>query len=83
MGKILILEAPFLIRQLFNVIKPFLSASQMESTFLVAGKSKTALLEETLDSPNILTSDGKLVHPVDLEKYLTEVPFHCPYDYKA
>ncbi len=81
MGKVLVLEAPFLIRQIFNAIKPFLSASLKESTFLVAGNAKAALLEETLVDPNILTEEGTLVKPVDLEKYLTEVPFHCPYDY--
>jgi hypothetical protein len=83
MGKMLILDAPFMIRQIFNIIKPFLAASLKESTHLVAGTSKTALLKETLVDPDILDSDGKLVKPVDLEKYLTEVPFYNPYDYKA
>lgn len=83
MAKLIVLEAPFLIRQIFNAIKPFLSASLKESTFLVAGKSKTALLTETLEDPDILTADGKLVKSVDVEKYLTEVPFYHSYDYQV
>ena len=82
MGKVCVLEAPFLIRQIFNAIKPFLPASLKESTFLVAGTAKTALLNETLVEPDILDAEGKLIQPVDLDKYLTEVPFYHPYDYK-
>lgn len=80
MAKVFVLEAPFLIRQIFNGIKPFLSSSLKESTFLVTGKAKTDLLNEALVDPNILTEDGTLVTLVDQQKYLTQVPFYSPYD---
>ena len=82
MGTVLVLEAPFLIRQMFNAIKPFLSASLRASVHMVAGKAKAALLEKTLVDANILKEDGTLVNPVDLEEYLSKIPFYCPYDYK-
>jgi hypothetical protein len=82
MGIVVVLDAPFMIRGIFNTIKPFFSASLRESTFLLAGKAATDKLEETLEDPNILTSEGELVQPVDVQKYLFETPFYCPYDYK-
>ena len=85
MAKLLVIEPPFLIRQVFNVIKAFLSTSLQESVFLVSGKAKTqALIEQTLASPCVLSPDGSLATPagVDIEKYLFEIPFYLPYDYK-
>jgi hypothetical protein len=82
MEKVVVLDAPFLMRGLFSAMTPFLSASLKESTFLVTGMAKTELLEQTLVSPNILSADGTLVELVDIEKYLCETPFHLPYNYK-
>lgn len=83
MGRVLILEASFMIRQIFNAIRPFLSVSLKESTFLVAGKAREAKLKETLDDYEILTKDGELTKPVDVNKYLNETPFYCPYEYSV
>lgn len=82
-SKVIVVEPPFMVRQIFSAIKPFLSASLKESTFLVSGKAKTELLEATLVDPNILTSDGKLVHDIDIQAYLHETPFYLPYNYKS
>ena len=86
MAKVLVIEPPFLIRQVFNVIKTFLSTSLKESIFLVSGNAETKdLLEQTLASPSVLSPDGSLAAPagIDIEKYLFETPFHLPYDNKV
>lgn len=63
---------------------PFqLSKSLRESTDLVTGSKKNQQLEETLDDPHILNSYGELENPVDIHRYLHEVPFYCSEDYEA
>eukprot|EP00934_Nitzschia_sp_Nitz4_P007411 Nitzschia sp. Nitz4//scaffold63_size106090//49882//50868//NITZ4_004391-RA/size106090-processed-gene-0.126-mRNA-1//1//CDS//3329555978//7401//frame0 len=81
MGRVLVLDAPFLIRQVFAVIKPLLAESLRKTTDLVAGEAKLKILEEEIGDRDLLTTEGTLTKPVDLTKYLQEVPFYCSYDY--
>jgi len=79
MGNVLICDAAFMVRQIFNVIRPLLSSSLKETTAMVTGKEKEKRLSALLEDPDVFTNDGTLKEAVDMEKYLNEVPFHCSY----
>lgn len=79
-GRVLVLDAGFVSRQLFAAIKPFLSASIRETTDLVSGSGKVEALKELLDDPDILTADGQLTKPVDIHRYLNDIPFYSSYE---
>jgi len=81
-GCLIILDAPFMIRGIFNSIKPFLSAGLRDSTFMLAGKAATDKLEEVLGDGAIFDDEGGLRTAVDVQKYLHETPFYCPYEYE-
>ena len=95
MSTILMLDSPFLIRGLFNAVKPVLSASMRKSTFMLAGssgKKKTKEIvignEKATENKNkygttceIFNDDGKLQSPLDINKYFFETPFYCSYEY--
>ena len=78
---LVILEAHFFIRTLFKAIKPFLGESIRKDTELIAGKSKReSVLGNAIEGGEmIFTDDCVLAEPVDVEKYLNEVPFYMPY----
>ena len=80
-GRVLVLDPPFLIRQVFNLIKPLLSQSLKESTDLCSGSTKDQLLRETLEHPDIFTKDGGLIESIDIDKYFYETPFYYSYGY--
>lgn len=79
MGKVLILDAAFMARQIFNVIRPFLSSGLKETTAMVTGKEKAIQLAEVLEDPDVFADNGSLKEPVDIERFLTEVPFYSSY----
>lgn len=92
---VLILDSPFLIRGLFNAIKPLLSASLRKSTFMMAGTSGQTKLKEIVvgdgksketkneygTTCDIFNKDGQLQSSLDIHKYLYDTPFYCPYEY--
>jgi hypothetical protein len=82
--KLLILEPPFWMRGLYNLLYPFLSYATRDKVQLVSGMKKTDTIIRRLIDPSQamkeILKDGQLVKPVDLEIYLQQVPNNRLYD---
>ena len=81
---LVILEPPFWMRGVYNLLYPFLSHVTRDKVQLASGTERTDAILRALIDPNQamkeVLKDGKLVKPVDLEIYLQQVPSNRLYD---
>eukprot|EP00540_Astrosyne_radiata_P021175 CAMPEP_0116828324 /NCGR_PEP_ID=MMETSP0418-20121206/3595_1 /TAXON_ID=1158023 /ORGANISM="Astrosyne radiata, Strain 13vi08-1A" /LENGTH=327 /DNA_ID=CAMNT_0004457205 /DNA_START=158 /DNA_END=1141 /DNA_ORIENTATION=- len=82
--RLIILDPPLWMRGLFFVIRPFLDPDTREKVFLVRGlDKKIEMFSGMIDkeqATSTLLPDGELTAPVDIQRYMHSVPFHCLYD---
>jgi hypothetical protein len=82
-GTLILLDPPFLIRQAYAALRPFLSESIKKGTQVVSGaKHRGKVLNELLEEENTFSPEGELTKSINVQEYLNDVPFYCPYDYK-
>lgn len=80
-GKAIVMNASFLVRQFFGLIKPLLPKATQNATVLVAGSNITTHLKEVLPDTEIINMEGKFLKEVDMVKYVTETAFYKPYEF--
>jgi hypothetical protein len=81
---LVILDPPYFLVALYNVVKPFLDPDTRSKFLVVKGakqreSSLSVLLDASQATPNLL-QNGKLGPTVDGQRFLNDVPFHCLYD---
>jgi len=81
---LIICDPPFWMRTLYGMIKPFLDPTTSAKFVVASGsKKKVEVISKHVDASQAmpwLLPCGQLVGEVDLERYLTAVPFHSLYD---
>jgi hypothetical protein len=81
---LVILDLPYLLQAIYNVVKPFLDPDTRSKFIILKGERQkelalASLLDKSQVSPN-LVRNGKLGSGVDGKRFLHDVPFHCLYD---
>lgn len=81
---LIILDPPFFVSGIYNIVKPFLDPDTRAKFVPVKGErqkveSLSPLIDQSQASPSFLPG-GRLVAPLDGQHFLTRVPFHCVYD---
>jgi len=82
--KLIVIDPPFWMRTMYNLLKPFLDPETKKKFMMATGdKQKENMFKELVDDAQampFMIPSGKLTDPVDIEHFLKVVPFHCPYD---
>jgi hypothetical protein len=81
---LVVLDPPYFLVALYNIVKPFLDPDTRSKFLVVKGakrreSSLSVLLDSSQASPNLL-QNGTLGPTVDGQRFLNDVPFHCLYD---
>ena len=83
-----ILNAPYVLRTAWKMLKPFVHPVTYQKYIFGPSqnnpKNQAALIAELFDEsqamPVLMPGRGKLTAPVDVDRFLNEVPFHLLYD---
>lgn len=81
--KMVIIDPPFWMRTMYALVQPFLDPITMAKFIMATGdKAKHQALSGLIDKEQAMSfmlPEGELGNDVDMEKYLTETPFHLGY----
>jgi hypothetical protein len=82
--RLFILDPPFWMRGVYNMLYPFLALETRDKVNLVSGnEQKETLLSEWIDPQQampLMLSNGELTSEIDVNHFLNRVPFHKLYD---
>lgn len=82
LNKLVILDPPFWMRSLYNLVSYFLDENTSRKVVMITGdeeKSQADVVAKEQAMP-FVRPDGKLSMEIDVTYYLQEVPFYCLYD---
>ncbi len=83
---LVVIDPPFWIRAMYSLVKPFLDPDTRQKFILASGdKGKQQVLSNLIDIDQampFMLPGGRLSDPVDVDRYTSQVPFHCLYDFK-
>ena len=81
---LVVIDPPFWMRSVYALIKPFLDPETRAKFILASGsKKKVQIISEFVDDEHampFMIPTGKLTSEIDLDHFLTRVPFHSLYD---
>lgn len=81
MGRAIIMNAPFLFRQFFALIKPLLPKATQNATVLVTTSDIPKELNAVLPDNETVSETGEFLKEIDMRKYVSEIPFYKPYEF--